>query len=53
MLVIVLALSIVSIMYNESMAEKNTFFDSVKFIQYLDENIALEVRNSNLDNIII
>ncbi len=54
MLVIVLALSIVPIMYNESMAEKNTFFDSVKFIQYLDENTALEeVRNGNLDNIII
>ncbi|PJC51295.1 MAG: ABC transporter substrate-binding protein, partial [Nitrosopumilales archaeon CG_4_9_14_0_2_um_filter_34_16] len=50
MLVVILALSIVSIMYNESFAEKNTFFDSVKFIQYLDENTALEeVRNGNLD----
>ena len=50
LLVIILALSIVPIMYNESMAEKNTFFDSVKFIQYLDENTALEeVRNGNLD----
>ncbi len=49
-LVVILALSIVSIMYNESFAEKNTFFDSVKFIQYLDENTALEeVRNGNLD----
>ena len=37
-------------MYNESFAEKSTFFDSVKFIQYLDENTALEeVRNGNLD----
>ncbi len=37
-------------MYDESFAEKNTFFESVKFIQYLDENTALEeVRNGNLD----
>ncbi len=37
-------------MYDESFAEKNIFFDSVKFIQYLDENTALEeVRNGNLD----
>jgi len=50
MLVVLLALSIASIMYSESFAEKNTFFDSVKFIQYLDENTALEeVRNGNLD----
>ncbi len=29
---------------------KNSFFDSVKFIQYVDENTALEeVRNGNLD----
>ena len=50
MLVVILALSIVSIIHNESFAEKNTFFDSVKFIQYLDENTALEeVRNGNLD----
>ncbi|AFS82442.1 ABC transporter substrate-binding protein [Candidatus Nitrosopumilus sediminis] len=50
MLVIMLAFSVSSIMYNESFAEKNTFFDSVKFIQYLDENTALEeVRNGNLD----
>ena len=33
-----------------SFAEKNTYFDSMKFIQYLDENTALEeVRNGNLD----
>jgi len=50
LLVILLAFLIVNFMYNESFAEKNTFFDSVKFIQYLDENIALEeVRNGNLD----
>jgi len=50
LLVLILALSIVALMYNESFAEKNTFFDSVKFIQYLDENTALEeVRSGNLD----
>ena len=33
-----------------SFAEKGTFVDEVKFIQYLDENTALEeVRNGNLD----
>ena len=42
MLVVILALSMATIMHNESFAEKNTFFDSVKFIQYLDENTALE-----------
>ena len=36
--------------YQESFASENTFFDSVKFIQYLDESTALEeVRNENLD----
>ncbi len=50
LLVVILALSIATLMYNESFAEKSTFFDSVKFIQYLDENTALEeVRNGNLD----
>jgi len=50
LLVVILALSIATIMYNESFAEKSTFFDTVKFIQYLDENTALEeVRNGNLD----
>ena len=50
LLVLILALSIVIIMNHESFAEKSTFFDSVKFIQYLDENTALEeVRNGNLD----
>ena len=34
----------------EVFGENNTFFDSVKFIQYLDENTALEeVRNGNID----
>ncbi|MGY5148668.1 MAG: ABC transporter substrate-binding protein [Candidatus Nitrosopumilus sp. bin_68KS] len=50
LLVILLALSIATLMYDEAVAEKNTFFDSVKFIQYLDENTALEeVRKGNLD----
>ena len=50
LLVIILALSIATIMFNGAFAEKSTFFDSVKFIQYLDENTALEeVRNGNLD----
>ena len=50
MLVVILAISVSAIMYDESFAEKSTYFDSVKFIQYLDENTALEeVRNGNLD----
>ena len=50
LLVILLALSIITLMNSDAFAEKNTFFDSVKFIQYLDENTALEeVRNGNLD----
>jgi len=50
MLVIILALSIVAIAHNESYGEKNTFVNSIKFIQYLDENTALEeVKNGNLD----
>jgi len=50
MLVVILAILTVSIAFSESFAEENTFFDSVKFIQYLDENTALEeVRNGNLD----
>ena len=50
LLVIILALSIVIIGNTYAFAEKNVFFDSVKFIQYLDENTALEeVRNGNLD----
>ena len=50
MLVFILALAIIAVIQNESFAEKNTFVDSIKFIQYLDENTALEeVRNGNLD----
>jgi peptide/nickel transport system substrate-binding protein len=50
LLVIILALSIVTLVHNYSFAEKSVFFDSVKFTQYLDENTALEeVRNGNLD----
>jgi len=50
LLVFLLAVSASSTVVSESFAEKNTFFDSVKFIQYLDENTALEeVRNGNLD----
>ena len=50
LLVVILALSIVIVGTNQVFAEKNVFFDSVKFVQYLDENTALEeVRNGNLD----
>lgn len=50
LLVFILALVVASLIHNVSFAEKSTFFDSVKFIQYLDENTALEeVRNGNLD----
>ena len=50
LLVIILAFVITTFGVNEIFAEKSTRFDSVKFIQYLDENTALEeVRNGNLD----
>jgi peptide/nickel transport system substrate-binding protein len=50
LLVFILAFALTSLIQNDSFAEKSTFFDSVKFIQYLDENTALEeVRNGNLD----
>jgi len=50
LLVVVLAFVITNFGINEIFAEKNSYFDSVKFIQYLDENTALEeVRNGNLD----
>ena len=50
LLVVILAIAIATVMSTEAFAEKNTFFDKVKFIQYLDENTALEeVRNGNLD----
>ena len=36
--------------FSNVFAEKGTFVDEIKFIQYLDENTALEeVRNGNLD----
>lgn len=50
LLVFILALVVMSFTHNDLFAEKSTYFDSVKFIQYLDENTALEeVRNGNLD----
>ena len=50
MLVILLAILVIAITYNESFAEKSTYVNSIKFIQYLDENTALEeVKNGNLD----
>ena len=49
-LVIMLAFVITIFGFNEIFAEKNSYFDSIRFIQYLDENTALEeVRNGNLD----
>ena len=50
LLVTILAFLIIIPGIMEISAEKNSYFDSVKFIQYLDENTALEeVRNGNLD----
>jgi peptide/nickel transport system substrate-binding protein len=50
LLVMILAFVITIFGINDVFAEKNTYFDSIKFIQYLDENTALEeVRNGNLD----
>ena len=50
LLVLMLALAITILGQNEIFAEKNSYFDSIRFIQYLDENTALEeVRNGNLD----
>ena len=49
-LIVVIIVLVLFIGYQESFASENTFFDSVKFIQYLDESTALEeVRNENLD----
>ena len=46
---IILIISIIAILPT-AFAEKGTFVDEIKFIQYLDENTALEeVRNGNLD----
>jgi peptide/nickel transport system substrate-binding protein len=50
LLVMILAFAIIAFGFNEIFADKNSYFDSVRFIQYLDENTALEeVRNGNLD----
>jgi peptide/nickel transport system substrate-binding protein len=50
LLVITLAFMFITLSIGEIFAEKSTYYDSVKFIQYLDENTALEeVRNGNLD----
>ncbi len=50
LLVLLLAFGILILGINETYAEKNSYFDTVRFIQYLDENTALEeVRNGNLD----
>ena len=49
MLVMILAILAIIIFDNMAFAE-DAFFDSIKFVQYLDENTALEeVRNGNLD----
>ena len=49
-LVFMLVLLAATLTSQEVFGENNTFFDSVKFIQYLDENTALEeVRNGNID----
>ena len=48
----VLVISLQVMQYDESFAQEDDkkFFESVKFIQYLDENTALEeVKNGNLD----
>ena len=48
--IILISLVIFSISFPYSFAEKGTFVDEVKYIQYLEENTALEeVRNGNLD----
>ena len=50
LLVMILAFVITTFGMDEVFAEKNTYVDSIRFIQYLDENTALEeVRNGNLD----
>jgi len=47
---ILLISSLVIFGFTNVFAEKGTFVDEIKFIQYLDENTALEeVRNGNLD----
>ena len=50
LLVAILALSLGIITTIDVFGDRNTHFETVKFIQYLDENTALEeVRNGNLD----
>jgi len=50
LLVCLLAITLSAASIGQSFAEKGTFVDSIQFIQYLDENTALEeVRNGNLD----
>ena len=45
-----LACTLLFSIFPYAFAEKGTFLDEIKFIQYLDENTALEeVRNGNLD----
>jgi len=47
-LLLVIILSVIS--FQVAIAEQGTFVDEIQFIQYLDENTALEeVRNGNLD----
>ena len=50
LLVCLLAISLMMPVFVDSFADQGTYVDSVEFIQYLDENTALEeVRNGNLD----
>ena len=47
---IFLACSLLFSVFPYAFAEKGTFLDEIRFVQYLDENTALEeVRNGNLD----
>ena len=47
---IIIACCLIGIIPPAVFAEKGTFVDEIRFIQYLDENTALEeVRNGNLD----
>jgi len=47
-LLLVIILSVIT--FQVAIAEQGTFVDEIQFIQYLDENTALEeVRNGNLD----
>ncbi|MGD2106155.1 MAG: ABC transporter substrate-binding protein [Nitrosopumilaceae archaeon] len=50
LLVGILAIAIATVGSTQVFAEKNSYVESIRFIQYLDENTALEeVRNGNLD----